>query len=479
MVGMLTLVYVLGFHVGQSDFPALAACFAGLFLVYVYVNCRREEGDGLSGNTWLWLGMAIVLRLLLTASVPLLSDDVYRFLWDGRLVDAGISPYVALPSHYLRPGQGVPGLDASLFAAFGSKDTHSCYPPLAQAQFWFGCHFSNGDDRTGIRLMKMWLLVFELGNIYLLIALLRRFRMPVSRVLLYALHPLVLLEGMGNLHFEVAMIYFVLWSVWLLGTALRSEGHRRMLWLAAAGVAFSLAVSAKLLPLLLLPFFWPHMPSRDRPVFFGSVAVGILVGFMPLYYGIGAKGSLAGFFNSLGLYFRQLEFNGSLYYLFRWIGYQFHGYNRIAVIGPMLGGAAALVLAVSAIRYATRGQQADAKPGPALFRRWMFAYSLYLLSATTVHPWYLSLAVVCSVFTRWKYALVWSALILLTYSSYRQEPFQENYGVVALEYTLVAAAWAVDQYRPGWWGRVCKFEDPRSLLLRIWAYRSIFAALRR
>ncbi|MEY3052280.1 MAG: hypothetical protein RLY31_2065 [Bacteroidota bacterium] len=475
---MLALVYVLGYHVGQHDFPAMAICFIWLFLGYAYVNCRGGAWNQGRSIDLYWFWMAVLMRLVLLFSIPSLSNDAYRFVWDGRLVDAGISPYAALPSHYLQPGQSVPGLDATLFAAFGSKDTYSCYPPLAQAQFWFGSHFSQGNLRVAMLLMKSWLFMFEVGNLLLLASLLQRFGLSGSRLLLYALHPMILLEGMGNLHFEVAMIFFVLLSVWLLDTAMRTSGFHRSWWLFTAGAAFALAVAAKLLPLLLLPFCWSYLPSSGRKLFYTSVGICTAVCFWPMFSGVGASGSFAGFFNSLGLYFRQLEFNGSVYYLFRWVGYQLHGYNRIAVIGPVLGTAAALLLTAMAVRNAIRRRSKGLISGPDLFRYWLYAYSIYLLSATTVHPWYLSLVVAFSVFTRWKYGLVWSALVVMTYVNYWYVPYREDLRVVAAEYILVAAAWGMDRYHPQGWVRVCKFVDPKPFLQRIWAYRSIFARLR-
>jgi hypothetical protein len=67
-----------------------------------------------------------------------------------------------------------------------------------------------------------------------------------------------------------------------------------------------------------------------------------------------------------------------------------------------------------------------------------FAYTIYLLLATTVHPWYIINLVLLSVFVRnYRYAIVWSMLAVLSYAAYITNDYQENHLFIALEYTIV------------------------------------------
>jgi hypothetical protein len=137
-----------------------------------------------------------------------------------------------------------------------------------------------------------------------------------------------------------------------------------------------------------------------------------------------------GFGESLDLYFRKFEFNASFYYLIRWIGYQWVGYNVIQTVGPKLG-----LLAVAAIGI---GGLLDKKTDwPSLMQRCLWAIMAYLLLATTVHPWYAILPLALSVFTRYRFPLVWTALIWLTYINYSYPIYRENLWVVGLEYVVV------------------------------------------
>src|SRR5690606_9444468 len=132
--------------------------------------------------------------------------------------------------------------------------------------------------------------------------------------------------------------------------------------------------------------------------------------------------------SSLNLYFRRFEFNASLYYLLREIGTLILGYNPIALIGPFL----ALVALLRILFFSWSGRINLSLP-----ERWLFVLTAYLLCATTVHPWYVIPLVVLSVLTRFRFPMIWSALLPLTYLAYGQVPFYENLWVVVLEYGVV------------------------------------------
>jgi hypothetical protein len=79
----------------------------------------------------------------------------------------------------------------------------------------------------------------------------------------------------------------------------------------------------------------------------------------------------------------------------------------------------------------------------------LFGISIYFLFATTVHPWYICTPLLLSVFTRYKFPIVWSAVTILSYSAYGLHNFSENLWLVALEYTIIIgyAVWEIFQGR--------------------------------
>ncbi|MCB0639246.1 MAG: hypothetical protein KDC54_21615 [Lewinella sp.] len=399
----------LGYGVAQTTFDRILPAFALAFLAYV----QLMRGPALP--LYFWLAVAILLRLILAPAWPVLSDDLYRFVWDGRLLIHGYNPFDHVPSWYLEHSQRIPGIDADLFAQLNSPEYYTIYPPVAQAVFALSCWLFPMSVGGSMIVMKLLLLAAELGSMLLLVRLLRLWELPGSQAGWYALNPLVIVEITGNLHFEGFMIFFLLLAVWWLV---------RARW-SAAVVALALSIASKLIPLMLLPFLVRRIGWRRSWWFFPLLGSVFLLLWAPLL-DVELVRHLA---NSLDLYFRQFEFNASGYYLLRWVGFQLAGYNLIDWIGPIL----ALVVLVLIVGRAILDKRTSWSSLPGL---WLFATTVYLALATTVHPWYLCLPVALATLTNWRYAIVWSGLAVLSYSHYHAGLFQEKYGLIALEYGL-------------------------------------------
>src|SRR5690606_24975198 len=105
--------------------------------------------------------------------------------------------------------------------------------------------------------------------------------------------------------------------------------YQRAIW---AGLAFGLAIGIKLLPLLFLPFVWRKLGFVKFLYFSaGLVFILMLIGLPLINMQV-----IMHIADSLDLYFRKFEFNASIYYLLRWLGFQVSGYNMIALLGPAL-----------------------------------------------------------------------------------------------------------------------------------------------
>lgn len=396
----------------QQDFYVLLAFYIPAFAAYIWLYRQAAEDHLL-----FYLAAAVIIRLLLLPAIPNLSDDIYRFIWDGRLINAGLNPFDHLPGYYLEEGHRVPGLTADLFARLNSPEYFTIYPPVAQAVFatasWLFPHSITGATLV----IRAVLIAAEAGTLIFLPRVLQGWGMPPKRALFYAFNPLVIVEISGNLHFEgVMVLMFVAGLRWL------QIGRINTAALAMAG-----AVAAKLVPLMFFPLFIRRLYAAGRwPVvfrFFGICGAALLVFFTPLLNGV--------FFRnigqSLGLYFHQFEFNAGLYYMARWIGYQVAGYNQIAWIGPRLAIlSAGFILLLAALE---RGKDWKSLPEIA-----MWSLLAYLACGTTIHPWYTIMLLFLSLFTRWRFPVVWTGLIMLTYIHYLNGAFKENYWVIGIEY---------------------------------------------
>ncbi len=419
-IAMAVCTWQLGYGIEQSDFERILLWYIPFFAAY-WAVARLSSRQQVA----FWLGVAVVLRLLLLPAMPALSDDVYRFVWDGRLWVQGISPFAHPPEWYLAPGREVAGLTTELYARLNSPTYFTIYPPVAQAVFALAAWLSPNEVWGSVWIMRLFLTVCELGTLWLLARLCAHFGLPPQRVLWYALNPLVIVEITGNLHFEGAMICFALWALWL--------AVQQRPWASAA--AMSLSVASKLISLMWWPFFLRRWGGWRA---IGWTAAGTL--FLALMCAPLLWGPLwAHFGESLNLYFRKFEFNASAYYLMRWLRYLQLGYNDIARLGPALSAVAGVLI----LWLAWRDRRAD---WASLPQNAMWALACYLWLATTVHPWYVTSLVALAALTPWRFPMVWSGVVVLSYHAYATTPVQENLWLVGLEYAVLAA-WLWSEWR--------------------------------
>ncbi len=404
----ITLLVLLNYYTDRSDFIQLIACFSILFAFYFYWIKESNKQD----FNYLLL-IAIAARIALIFSTPNLSDDYFRFIWDGKLIANGINPFDYLPNE-LRDSIFYQS-NLLLVDKMNSPEYYSIYPPALQFIFFISSYLSFGNISANLVLLKIFILVFESGTIFLLINLLKHFHLPKTRVFLYALNPLVLTELSGNIHFEAGMIFFMLLTLYLI--------LQNKLFLAA--IPFTIAVSIKLIPLLFLPAIFFYLKPKKGFIFSFSTLILFIISSLPFFYN---WEQLFHFLTSFQLYFQKFEFNASLYYVFRYIGKKLTGYNQIAIIGKILP----FIVMISALVFALKRNKNSVQLPIKLF----WTLSIYLLFASIVHPWYLCPLIAFSVFTNYRFIILLSGLCVVSYYAYSSNLYTENYYLIAIEYSL-------------------------------------------
>lgn len=398
--------YLLGYEVPRQNFGQLVLLFSLAFACYWFLARKLDLKTGMLA--------ALIFRLTFLFSLPALSDDYFRFLWDGRLFAAGENPFQHLPDFYRQNNfRGIPGLNLNLYAGLNSPHYFTVYPPVCQFIFALAGWLSPENNAVGVWLMRLFILAAEAGTLWLLPKLLGQFRLQKEKALWYALNPLVIVELTGNLHFEALMIFFTLGAFYLLG---RKQYH-------FSALSLSLAVCSKLLPLMLLPFLIRHLGVKKGLVYCSLTGIGFLILFLPF---LDSK-LIAHFSNSLNLYFQKFEFNAGIYYLVRWLGFYLSGYNQIALIGPLLSA----FVFVGVLLLAVFGKVQNTF---SLLRYFMVALTLHFLLATVVHPWYLTTLVALGTLSNLRFPLVWSGLAILSYAAYKTNAYTENPWLLFLEY---------------------------------------------
>jgi hypothetical protein len=311
---------------------------------YLMAMVLLQGFRGVGGRTGLFTALAVAAlwRIPLVAALPVLSSDVYRYLWDGRVQRLGYNPYVVIPDD-----PSVANLHTSATRQMNNRGVPTPYPPVAEL-FFRGVTAIH----ESVRAMKIALLLCD----GLIVAVLLRWLMTSGRnpwlVLAYAWNPLVALEGAGSGHVDL------LGALFLVAVALWLTQRRTLL----ASFAFALAVGVKFLPVVLAPLLWRRVRARD------AVAAAALL--LALYYPFRSAGFLPT--GSLGPYFADWRFNGPL----------FNGLESFASPWVLVGVAVALGLAVASL-LVRQGATGDA---PA---DWGWPMATTLAFAPSVYPWYL------------------------------------------------------------------------------------------
>ena len=434
-IASIVLYINFGYGLERSDFIKLMSLYAALFFI-AYILIEK-----LKLNFWLLASLGIVSRLTFILAIPNLSQDFYRFLWDGRLLLQGFSPYLFTPDSSAALGISVVQ-SKELFEGMGALNAShfSNYPPINQLFFAIAALFTGKSILGSVVVLRVLIIMADVGILYFGKKLLEKLNLPIKNIFWYFLNPFIIIELSGNLHFEGVMLFFFVWALYLLFKG-------KWLW---AAVLIGISVSVKLIPLLFLPLFLRYFQFRsDTPEikkpfnklrlttllkFYTIIGITVFISFLPFL----SSEFIQNFSATLALWFQDFEFNASVYYIIRWIGFEIVGWNIIGTIGKILPVLVLLfVMAIALFRKTKTPQQ--------LITAMLFAVSFYFLLSTTVHPWYIATPLLLSVFTKYKFPIVWSFMVVLSYSAYGKDAFDEKIWLVALEYIMVIgfAVWEV------------------------------------
>jgi hypothetical protein len=329
------------------------------------------------------LGVAVIARLPLVLSTPYLSNDAYRYVWDGRVQARGLNPYRFPPSDpHLKALQ-----DTAIYHNINRREyARTIYPPVAEMLFLAITRVSES-----IIWMKAGMVIFEALAIWVLIRLLAELGLPGERVIIYAWNPVAMWEFASSGHVDAIAIAFI-------ALALLARKRERS---ALTGCALACATMVKFYPVLLLPALYRKWDWKMPAVFIATVIVGYapylsvgtgVIGFLPLYL------KEEGVTNGSRFYIAQLVHNVL----------KIHTFSRTSCVV-----AAALVLAIVASFAFVRSSE-----GP---RGWLVFAAAITATALIVfsphYPWYFAwvLPVLCALpYTPMIYLVTASPLLYLT-----------------------------------------------------------------
>jgi hypothetical protein len=369
----------------------------GLYMLAVVGIFWKRPGS--SSCLLLLVGFAVVFRLIVLFSPLVLSSDLYRYVWDGRVQRAGINPY-----RYPPEAEALAALrDTAFYPQIIRPVLTTIYPPAAQMLF----ALMTAVVPDSIRGMKAFMVLADLITIGVLIRLLQTHGSDPERVVLYAWSPLVVFEFAGSGHVDALMLPCLL-------LALQARLAVRPGW---AGVWLGLATLIKLYPAVLFPALYSRQ-DRRFPCGFSATLV---LGYLPYVVGVGT-----GVFGYLPGYFGPWEdFNGGLRYFLT------------LALSPLMASARSTALGLCAILLLLVALIVIRRNTHYIQRASTMISAYLLLVPTTFHPWYVIWLLPCLCFyPSWGW-LYLSGALSLSYLAYLQSYPIVPLGIHLLEFLLL------------------------------------------
>lgn len=335
------------------------------YIAYKTGATSRFEDNSNVRRLRLIIGFAILFRLTLLPHGPVATDDIYRYVWDGKVAAAGINPFQYAPSDPILASLHSSDLPVKI----NFPEMRTIYPPLAQGLF-FGSHLLFGESISGL---KFLLILCDLATIMLLLKLLARFDMNPETVVLYAWSPLPIMYFALDGHIDALGIPFVLLFLNFLYASRKVR----------AAISLGLGGLAKLYPLFLLPLL-----RRKNLKFEGAWLPGIPLFLLAAGYLFYRNQSSGGLFESLAVFNSAFAFNGLFFSVMGGI------LNSNA--GAHLASAALFAGCLVVIFFMKR----------SVLEKVFLTFFCFALLSPVVHPWYLT----------WLSALLvlrWSASVFL------------------------------------------------------------------
>lgn len=401
---------------GSGGFRFVAAYAAGFLLFIALLHSWPQRAGALT-----LVLLAIVAR---TVMLPFPhNDDLYRYLWEGHIQKFGFNPYLLAPD-----SPQLTAIRTAWWSSINHRAIPTIYFPLAQVLFR-GITFVSLQPLV----FKLMLVAFDLGAVIVLLRVCRFQGLPVSRVAMYALNPLVLISVAGEGHLEGMVVFFV--SLTILFTLT----HRHFFSFLSIGASFMVKMNTVI--------FIPFLANRKNTLYLAAILLPASLFF--LYYQEGVN-----YFKVPLLFGASFSFNGPLFFIFS--------------LGAPAPTAA---LACWSLYALFLGAVFFLQPNP--LRACFLAATGFIVCSPTLHPWYLLLVTPFLVLFPSPSLLLLHATIGLVFPVYARYwetgIWQESHWIRAAEFIPVAvvAIWYIAK-GPRW--GMYHYANPNTVAVVIPAF---------
>ncbi len=354
----------------------------------------------------------LLFRFTILFTTPSLSDDIYRYVWDGRVSTSNINPY----SHAPESDELSPLRDDQIYPNINHKEVPTIYPPVAQMVFHVISMI-----KSSVFAYKIGFLLFDLGTALLLFLILKKLSLSPKRLLIYLWNPLIIIEFSGSGHVDgIGILFMTLMLYFLASKALN-----------LANVALALSFLAKFISLIFLPILF-FMKKQSRLIIPLIFVILVAVFYIPY---ADAGGAL---FSGLRTYTAKWESNASIFALLKNGILTILNNDTMSFLLPTLQqesltpevfasrryDLALLVTKIiiiltfsGVVLYFWRRFREDIVQKGELwpFRLGMIFMGLFIIFMSTVHPWYVCWMVPFLVIVPNRAWLLLSGLVVLSY----------------------------------------------------------------
>ena len=401
-----------------ATIPTTVVWFLVAAVGYLVLLVLQRGGEDDHVPWKLFLGLGLVLRLVLLATEPTLSDDIYRYIWEGNLFAQGVSPW-GFP---IDSPQGDP-FEIPARGLANNTTLASPYLPVAQIVFALTTFISLEPI-----VLQIVMVGFDVLAVTFMIRLLSALGLPKKRSLIYWLNPLVIVEIAHGAHLDAIIVGLTMLALWFM-----FDLAKRNPWTTYVGVTiFAAATLSRPLVALFVPILFWLWNWRQR-ILYGLLTV-VPVSIVGIVSGFGLEeGATSGAFGSAITFGRTFRFNSGIFaWLARWIarrpeifdrGYE-ESFDLARVILVPIVGAALLAVFLRARRTGSSLQT---------IRAFAVPMTVYVLFTTVLHPWYILLGVMLLPFlapaagesrARWVQLAPWvvlSTLLIFSYLTFQDE----------------------------------------------------------
>ncbi|RME26950.1 MAG: DUF2029 domain-containing protein, partial [Candidatus Zixiibacteriota bacterium] len=341
-------------------------------------------------------------------------DDVYRYVWEGKLVAHGGNPFVVSPQEMCDTDLA----DDTIYPRINHPWLPTIYPPLSQYLF-MTAWFIGGDNLLGFKLLSF---LFELLTAGAVLVMIRRFHLPPWTWFIWLFSPLVILEFLFSNHLDILALPFFVAAI----IAFRDKR------LFITGLLLGLAAGVKLFAFFVLPVLVFFTPGWKRRGLLTLTCVGtFLLLYIPFVWSAGT-----GLFGSLWEYLGSWQYNGSVFMLDKWL----FGEHAARMISAVLFILVVLVLAL--------WRREGAKPLWRAF--WVFG--AYVMLTPSLFAWY----------------LVWLVPFLVLF---KVDAYLILTGTVFLSYHVLIGYYDTGKWSQYWWLQIAEYLPFYSALLW-WGFKN-------